>query len=297
MPSPTRPIDAPQRVADAFPGQRVTVVPRPQVDRALWEPATRQLTVVDAGYYPRAADHFRRRATGTRDLVVLVCTAGSGVVEVAGATYAVGRSMYVVLPAFTPHAYRAAADDPWTIWWVHLRGAEIGELSRVLMPDGRPVARVRSATRAVGLIDELITLLERRLSPAHLLAASGIAWQLLTRLAADAALPADDSPLERAIRFLEERTDGVISVGELASLVGLSSSHLGTLFRRATGAGPAAFHTQLKMARARALLDGTARSVQDVAAEVGYADALYFSRLFRRHHGLSPTAYRAQSKG
>ncbi|MEU2199307.1 AraC family transcriptional regulator [Isoptericola sp. NPDC019482] len=280
-----------------FAGQRVCVVPRPRVEAALRQPATRQLTVVDAGYYPHAAGHRRRRDRGSRDVVVIVCVAGRGTLEIDGSSYAVGPSSYAVLPAFVPHAYASSTDAPWTIWWVHLRGAEIGDLTRMLMPEGRPVARIRSADRAVALFDELLSLLERRLSPAHLLAASGVAWQLLTRLAADSALPSEDSPLEKAMHYLEARVDGNIRVGELAALVSLSPSHLTTLFRRATGAGPGAFHTGLKMARARTLLDTTTLPVADVAGEVGYADPLYFSRHFRRHHGVSPTAYRAQAKG
>lgn len=281
----------------AFDGQRICVIPEPQVELALRQTATRQLTVVDAGYYPRAAGHRRGRDRGSRDVVVMLCVAGRGTVTVDGSAFAVGPSTYVVLPAFVPHAYAADSEDPWTIWWVHLRGAEIGDLTRMLMTEGRPMSRIRSVDKAAALFDELVSLLEGRLSPAHLLAASGVAWQLLTRLAADSALPSDDSPLERAMRHLEARVDATVPVAELASLVALSPSHLTTLFRRATGGGPAAFHTGLKMSRARTLLDTTSLTVAQVAARVGYEDPLYFSRLFRRRHGVSPTAYRAQAKG
>ncbi|PRY02572.1 AraC family transcriptional regulator [Allonocardiopsis opalescens] len=280
-----------------FAGQRVCVVPLPQVATALRRPATRQLTVVHAGYYRRAAGHTRERGKGTRDVIVILCIAGTGTVEVGGTSHPVGPLSYAVLPAFTPHTYRASADNPWTIWWVHLRGTGLGDLTRVLMRDGRPVTRVRSVGHAVALFDELLTLLERRLSPAHILASSGVAWQLLTRLAADGALPSEDSPLDRAIRYLEARVDGTVRVDDLAALVGLSTSHLTAQFRKATGGGPGAFHTGLKMARARTLLDTTTKTIGEIARAVGYTDALYFSRQFRRHHGISPSSYRAQAKG
>lgn len=280
-----------------FPGQRVCVVPRPQVDAALRQPATRQLTVVDAGYYPRARGHRRERERGTRDLVVLLCGEGEGELVVGDERYELRASHYAVLPAFVPHRYRSSAEEPWSIWWVHLRGADIGDLTRMLMPDGRAVTRLHSADRAVAAFDELLGLLERRLSPAHILASSGMAWQLLTRLAADRSMPADRSPLERAMRLLEERVDGTFRVDEVAAIVGLSASHLSALFRAATGGGPLHFHTGVKMARARELLDSTTLGIAEVAARVGYVDALYFSRQFRRHHGASPSEYRAQAKG
>ena len=68
-------------------------------------------------------------------------------------------------------------------------------------------------------------------------------------------------------------------------------------WRKATGGGPGAFHTSLKMARARELLDTTELAIADVAAAVGYADPLYFSRHFRRVHGMNPSTYRSQHKG
>jgi AraC family transcriptional regulator, arabinose operon regulatory protein len=50
------------------------------------------------------------------------------------------------------------------------------------------------------------------------------------------------------------------------------------------------------MARARALLDTTTSTVTEIASAVGYSDPLYFSRHFRRVHGMSPSAYRAEHK-
>ncbi|MDT0268690.1 AraC family transcriptional regulator [Streptomyces sp. DSM 44915] len=281
----------------AFAGQRVREVPPAHVEAALRQPATRQLTVVDAGYYPAAAGHLRRRDVGARDLIVLLCVSGHGQVDIGGVSHRLGAASYAVLPAFVPHRYQSSDDVPWTIWWAHLRGAEIGDLTRLLVREGQPVAAVRSLDRAVALFDELLSLLERRPSPAQVLAASGVAWQLLTRLAADRALPGDASPFERAVRYLEARVDGTIQVGALAELVGVSASHLGALFRAATGSGPAAFHTGLKMARARTLLATTTMPVAEVARAVGYSDPLHFSRRFRQHQGLSPSAYRDRAGG
>jgi AraC-like DNA-binding protein len=91
--------------------------------------------------------------------------------------------------------------------------------------------------------------------------------------------------------------DGTVRLSDLAALVGVSSSQLSKLFREATGGGVLAHHTALKMARARLLLDTTDLTVAAVGREVGVADQFYFSRQFRRLHGISPRAYRAERKG
>ena len=280
-----------------FRGERMCVVPRPQVQAALLRPVTGRITVTDAGFFPRASGHGRLRRDGAQEAIVLLCTAGRGVVRIGVVEHSLTASWCAIIPAGVPHEYRADGDDPWTIWWVHLCGSDVAELTGPVLGAPRATSRLQAPERATALIDEIIGVLERRLSPAALVAAAGLAWQLLTRIAVDGVLPDDGSPLERAMRYLEERIDGSIPVGELAGMVGVSASHLSALFRRATGSGPAAFHTTLRMARARALLDTTTAGVAEVAAAVGYADPLYFSRHFRRLHGLSPSAYRAQAKG
>lgn len=289
-------LGAPHYRTEGFQNQRLCVVPRPQVEQALTRPVTRRLTVTDAGYFPAAAGHRMRRARGARETIVLLCVAGSGTVTVGGGVSTVSAGTGIVIAAGSPHEYRASESTPWTIWWLHARGTDVTELTSAIGGGAHQTLQPRSLDRVVALFDELVTMLERRLSPAQLLAASGTATHLLTRLAADSVLPADGSALERAMRYLEARVDGNIHVAELAAIVQMSASHLSALFREATGSGPGTFHTSLKMARARALLDTTTATVTEIATAVGYGDPLYFSRHFRRVHGVSPSAYRAEHK-
>jgi len=282
---------------EGFASQRLCVVPRPQVESALERPGTRRLMVTDAGHFPVAAGHRTTRPQGSAETIVVLCVAGAGAVRLRNGSYLMTAGSVITIPPRVPHEYEASLDDPWTIWWMHLRGSDVAELTGPLLGIPRPVTRLRAVDGVVALFDQLVGLLERRLSPAHYLAASGVAWQLLTRIVTDGILPADGSPLERAMRFLEARVDGDVRIATLAAMIGISPSHLGALFRSATGGGPGAFHTSLKMARARSLLDTTTQSITEIAAAVGYADPLYFSRHFRRVHGVSPTQYRSLHKG
>ncbi|MFS0865815.1 helix-turn-helix domain-containing protein [Microbacterium sp. 179-B 1A2 NHS] len=284
--------------ADGFERQRLSVVPRPLVEAALARPVTRRIVVTDAGYFPRAADHGRHRPRGAAETIVIVCVDGAGWVEVAGQRTRVGSSTAIVIPGGVPHAYGASAEDPWTIWWCHVRGSDVPELLEAAdISATRVTLSLRAADRATALLDEIATSLERDSTPARLLATSGIAWRLLTQLAVDRLLPERGTPLSRALRYLEERIDGSVHVPELAAMVGVSPSHLAALFREATGGGIVAHHLALKMALARSLLDTTDLPVAEVGRRVGMDDPFYFSRRFRLTHGMAPTAYREHRKG
>lgn len=254
--------------------------------------------VTDAGWFPEAKGHLRRRPDGAAEAIVIVCTDGSGWVDLGEGRVRVGSGSSVLIPGGAPHSYGADEHDPWTIWWCHLRGGDVSELWDAIGVDRRrPIVSLRALERVTALLDELVSALERDHSPARLLAATGIAWRLMTQFAVDRRLPERGEPLERAMRYLEERVEGSIRVSELARLIGVSASHLGALFREATGGGVLAYHTALRMTRARRLLDTTSLHVSEIAGQVGYDDPFYFSRQFSRVHGMSPSDYRLQRKG
>ncbi len=285
-------------IAEGFRGHRMVVVPRPQVAEALRRPVTRRLLVTDAGCYPAAADHRMQRPRGIDEAILIVCTSGTGWARVGSAMHRLGAWQALVIPSGVPHEYGADARDPWTIWWAHLAGTDVAELIESLEATAdRPVVPVRAIDRAVALLDEIVTGLERDQSPVRLLGAAGAAWKLLTQINVDRLLPEPGDPLQRAMNYLAERLDGKVKVSDLASLVGVSPSHLGALFRKATGGGVLAHHTALRMARARQLLDATDATVTEIAFDLGFDDAFYFSRVFRRHHGMSPSDFRRRYTG
>ena len=283
---------------EGFENQRLCVVPQSLVTEALTRPVTRRLVVTDAGYFPHARDHGRHRPDGLAETIVIVCVAGSGWVESNGSRTRVGPGGGIIIPGGTPHAYGATDGDPWTIWWCHIRGTDVQELVEAAgIGAGQVTLSLRAIDRLSAMLDEIVSTLQRDQSPVSLVATAGMAWRLLTQLAVDRRLPEQGEPLERAIRYLSERIDGAIKVPELAALVGISPSHLSTLFRTATGGGVLAHHSALKMARARHLLDTTDLPIAAVGREIGMHDQFYFSRQFSKLHTVSPSAYRAHRKG
>lgn len=296
LPTPSAPV----RRREGFPGQRMRVLPRPLVERALAAPTTSQLLVTDVGFFPRASSHGRMRKHGAAQHIVIVCAAGRGVCTLRTGEHHVTAGQVLTIPAGEPHRYEADVDDPWTIWWMHLVGRQVPDLLAALgATTEQPVLGLTDPARVVSLIDTIIRRMERDETMATLLASSGAAWHAMALLAADrrtiSKLQAD--PIEATIEHLRANVSTRVSLAELAGMAGLSVSHYSALFRRATGYGALEFQTRLRMGAARELLDTTERTVGSIATQVGYPDALYFSRQFRRIHGVSPTEYRLHDKG
>jgi transcriptional regulator GlxA family with amidase domain len=77
----------------------------------------------------------------------------------------------------------------------------------------------------------------------------------------------------------------------LARVAGISTSAAERQFRRHTGLSLQGWIRGERLRLAARLLRTSNRRIADVAAEVGFDDALYFSRVFRRHYGMPPSAY------
>lgn len=92
---------------------------------------------------------------------------------------------------------------------------------------------------------------------------------------------------------LRARRGEPMRVGQLAESLALSSDHLARLFRSATGSSPMAHYQRRRCHHAAAMLMDPGRSVTEVSANLGFADAAHFSRLFKEHFGVAPRTWRS----
>ena len=81
-------------------------------------------------------------------------------------------------------------------------------------------------------------------------------------------------------------------VADYAARLCVSPNHLTKVVKAATGKSPTKWIAEAVVLEAKVLLHQSALSVGEVAGEVGLADASYFSRLFKKHAGLTPLAFR-----
>jgi transcriptional regulator GlxA family with amidase domain len=79
---------------------------------------------------------------------------------------------------------------------------------------------------------------------------------------------------------------------DLASLVGVTPAHLERLFKRQVGMSIGQFSLELRLQRAKQLLETTFRCLKEIRHEVAITDAANFSRLFKKRFSMTPTTCR-----
>lgn len=99
-----------------------------------------------------------------------------------------------------------------------------------------------------------------------------------------------------ALRFIERKCLQPISLSDVARAVRRSPSYVTTALKQATGKSAMEWVIAGRLSEARKRLLHTDELVEVIAERVGYADATHFIRLFRRTHGLTPAAWRAQRR-
>jgi len=99
------------------------------------------------------------------------------------------------------------------------------------------------------------------------------------------------SKISPAINYINENYLKPIDPDKLAELCTMSRSQMYRLFKEETGATPVEYRNRLRVEKARLLLVENEYSVGEIALNLGFESIYYFSRVFKKHTGVSPTHY------
>lgn len=92
--------------------------------------------------------------------------------------------------------------------------------------------------------------------------------------------------------WLDENFNQPHSIKKMAEIAVMGERSLLRRFKKATGDSPSQYVQQIRVNKARTLLETTKRPVEDIMNQVGYQDTSSFRRLFKKKCGVSPTEYR-----
>lgn len=252
--------------------------------------------VLRAGHV-RTGPGFRVERKDVPGHEFLYCLGGSGEVTLGGRRHALRPREVAWLPVREPHAHAADPADPWELLWLRVDGPNLRRLATVLAVDEDPVFRPERPEEVEALMEAALAHLEHA-SLAAQAACDGLVAELIRRLlecrGSRVLTPevATHSGLGRLMAQIHIHYNEPWDIDRFAAACRVSKSQLFRLFRAAFDETPMGWLRNYRLGQARRLLAETDEPIATVAQRVGYDDPLHFSRDFRKHVGLSPSAFR-----
>ncbi|CAG7645250.1 AraC family transcriptional regulator [Paenibacillus allorhizosphaerae] len=269
----------------------VTLNPRPDIG---------DLTVLFAGHQRTKPTHTVGPRVHEYYLLHYVVS-GSGELYCSGRTHKIeAGDCFFIFPG-EKVVYSADPANPWFYRWVGFKGhlADI-LLKKISVSSERPVVRAEQRRRTAAFLYRIQTVLNQGLRGCDL-ESSGLLRILLSQWLLEEAtekqmLSAEaDQKVEQAVRWLSLQYSQPVSIERLAQSLGYHRTYFSKIFKRRTGLTPAAFLHNIRMEHAQILLSRML-TVEEVAYSVGYTDALFFSKQFKKWSGRTPSDYRSSRK-
>ncbi|MBS7576060.1 MULTISPECIES: AraC family transcriptional regulator [unclassified Enterococcus] len=95
--------------------------------------------------------------------------------------------------------------------------------------------------------------------------------------------------VNQTIYYLENHYEQEVTLEQLAEIFYVSPTYLSKAFKEVVGVSPINHLIQIRLRQAKELLIDTKLPIKEIASLVGYQDAYYFSKLFKKYHGVAPS--------
>lgn len=255
--------------------------------------ASTPIGVLSAAYTP-SGDPYRW-GPGVRVCYSLhYVVKGRGVFVCDGTTFELTKDSYFLIFPNSLVSYHPDPDDPWEYTWVDFEGDEAEALLACSsLTRRRPIAAADPSE-----LPYFHTIAKTWIpaDPVSLCRCGAcLRWILASVIERSPSKKELYRPsvAEQAKADIERSYhDPEYSIGVLTRRLGISRASLHRHFLSAYGISPGEYILRLRIEKARELLLRSRHSVKSVAYSVGFSDPLYFSKLFKRHIGISPLAYR-----
>ena len=211
--------------------------------------------------------------------------AGEGEYHASGVKYRLTPGKCFIIRPSEPHFYLSDSNRPWTLVWIGFR-------AEIQLPDIFYNERVFDA---FDLEDVFLSVLKAPSGERREAWVAGKIFEILTLLGEHDKLPNEKlSPAQQAKRQLEERHVS-INIEELAREMHFNRSYLNVLFKNEYGTSMQNYLVNYRLNRAAKLMQELGYTPTQAAIAVGYSDIYSFSKLFKKHIGISPAEYKKRS--
>lgn len=194
--------------------------------------------------------------------------------------------------------YEYYGTDKTEVYWIHFTGSDVKTILKEHgFADNQHIFPVGTSLEYEHIFKQIILELQRCQQDYEEMLALLLRHLLILfhrELKRNHALKNEylDHEMDIAVSYFNENYNRDINIEAYAVSRGMSVSWFIRNFKKYTGTTPMQFITSIRITNAQMLLETTNYAINEIARIVGYDNPLYFSRLFRKQKGCSPSQYR-----
>lgn len=223
---------------------------------------------------------------------------GEGQITINNSTYFPKKGSLMFIPEGCEHAYATLNQQPYTKYWCHFT-AYIGSnpLSSVLSFPYH-LENVPNEKRLTSIFKRLLQAYQSRDVRSPLLVQSTLLeliYFYFQSIQPDKLQPRNlesTTDLSVLVQYIDLHLNRKLTLQDLAEVVNLHPNYLVPLFKAQFGFTPMNYLNLQRIHRAKELLNIRELSISYIAREVGFDTPYYFTQVFKKHTGLTPTEYR-----
>lgn len=265
---------------------------------------SKPIVVTSCGYYrvysrPTVSTE---RPNGRKDYQLLYIATGKGHFYFDGKERILTEGNMILYRPHEPQMYYYHASDKIEVYWVHFTGRDVeAVLKKYGLPETENVFYTGTSPDYQCIYREMIQELQLcRANYEELLSLTLMRFFIMINRFIDEGKKSGSdiqNEIERATHYFNENYNKPINIDEYAESRHISTCWFIRSFKQILKVTPMQYILSLRMANAQSLLETTEDSISEIAEAVGYDNPLYFSRIFRKNIGVSPSEYRKRSAG
>lgn len=227
---------------------------------------------------------------------LFVAREGEGEVTCGKEKFKVSAGDTFFIPAGVPHAYHSVS-KAWILDWVCFDGTHAVPMLEQWGLNKFRCCQNCDTQRMHDLLNSIYYLLKSdKLYGNHYASAKLYDLLIEYRMIADnrpSSLNSGSTPaLAAVLRHIEENYTSQIKLADLAEKADVTEQHLCRLFKKNFGISPMEYLTKVRIQHAKEALIYSPKSIGEIAVDMGFPDASYFSVVFKKQEKITPGEYR-----
>ena len=228
--------------------------------------------------------------------LIAAVISGSGNLNIDGVNYSLSAGDCFFIDCRTPHSYSSSENDPWEVIWTHFNGATSEQYYEYFLSQNRNVFHPVYFDRIVSVINDIISVCEKKSPDSEIIASKSIVELLTLALTVNISGELCDSALKQKLAavnaYIEEHFNEDLSLEQISSRFYISKFYLTREYKKIYGSTIFQHIITARINYGKQLLRFSDKSVEEIAHLCGFNDQSYFARQFKKAENLTCFAYR-----